>query len=206
MDAISGDGDHRQEHERPGKRDDRELVARLVAGERQALADAFGAYAPLVFAVSCRVLHDQALAEDVTQEVFVFLWQHPDRFNPSLGSLRSWLGMVAHRRAVDRVRAETRRTRTEARAEPATMIATEADDYLTATWLSARVRAALGQLPVEQRQVVMLAYYGDRTYRQVADELALPEGTVKSRIRLALKRLDTLLRAEFNDQDEPAWT
>ena len=142
----------------------------------------------------------------MTQEVFVFLWQHPERFDPSRGSLRSWLGMLAHRRAIDRVRAESRRQKGEARSEPSAPIVNEADDYLTATWLSGRVRLALAKLPVEQRTVVTLAYYGNRSYRQVADELGLPEGTVKSRMRLAHKKLDALLRPEFTDQDEPAWT
>jgi len=188
---------------------DRELAGRLMAGDPDALADAFRSYAGLVFGISRRVLNDSALAEDVTQEVFTFLWQQPERFNPTRGTLRSWLGVLAHRRAIDRVRAESRRAKGESRLDPAVSVASvasEVDDYLTATWLSGRVRDALGRLPAEQREAVMLAYYGNRSYRQVASELDISEATVKSRIRLALKKLDTLLRAEFSDEDEPAWT
>jgi RNA polymerase sigma-70 factor (ECF subfamily) len=186
---------------------DRELAARLSAGDPDALAEAYRRYAGLVFGISQRVLNDRTMAEDVTQEVFVFLWQSPARFDPARGTMRAWLGMLAHRRAIDRVRAESRRTKGETRCDPTTTImVSEVDAYLTTAWLSSRVRDALGRLPAEQRDVVVLAYYGNRTYRQVADDLGLPEGTVKSRVRLALKKLDTILRSEFTDEDEPAWT
>jgi RNA polymerase sigma-70 factor (ECF subfamily) len=177
-----------------------------MTGDPDALADAFRRYAGLVFGISRRVLNDTTLAEDVTQEVFTFLWQQPERFNPTRGTLRSWLGVLAHRRAIDRVRAESRRVKGQSRLDPTDSIVSDVDDYLTASWLSGRVRDALAKLPDEQREAVMLAYYGNRSYRQVAAELDISEGTVKSRIRLALKKLDTLLRAEFTDEDEPAWT
>jgi RNA polymerase sigma-70 factor (ECF subfamily) len=177
-----------------------------MAGDPEALADAFRCYAGLVFGISRRVLNDSALAEDVTQEVFTFLWRQPERFNPTRGTLRAWLGVLAHRRAIDRIRAETGRIKGEARLEPSVSMTSEVDDYLTASWLSGRVRDALGRLPSEQREALILAYYGNRSYQQVALDLAIPEGTAKSRIRLALKKLDTLLRDEFTDEDEPAWT
>jgi RNA polymerase sigma factor (sigma-70 family) len=185
---------------------DREVAGRLMAGDPDALAEVYRRYVGLVAGIARRVVNDRSVAEDVTQEVFTYLWQHPERFNPSRGALRSWLGVLAHRRAIDRVRAESRRNKGEKFCEPSAPIVGEADHYLAATWLAGRVGEALAQLPAEQRQVVVLAYYGDRSYRQVADELDLPEGTVKSRVRLALKKLDTLLRAEFTDQDEPVWT
>ena len=184
---------------------DRELVARLMAGDPEALSEVYRHYAGVVFGVSRRVMHDDTLAEDVTQEVFLSLWQHPERFDGSRGSLRTWLGLLAHHRSVDRVRAESRRARVEAPGErPAT--GDEIDEHLTALWLSDRVRLALAKLPAEQREVVVAAYGGERSYRQVAVDLALPEGTVKSRVRLALVKLDKLLRTEFGDQDTPAWT
>jgi RNA polymerase sigma factor (sigma-70 family) len=186
---------------------ERELAARLMAGDSDALAEAYRQYAGLVFGVCRRVLHDEALAEDVTQEVFVLLWQSPERFDPARGTLRTWLGLLAHRRSIDRVRAESRRSRREMRGETPASVGgeVEVDNYLTAAWLSGRVRAALDKLPAEQRKAVVLAYYGGRSYRQVAAELAIPEGTAKSRLRQALGKLDTLLRAELTDQDTPAW-
>jgi RNA polymerase sigma-70 factor (ECF subfamily) len=185
---------------------DRELAARLAAGQPDALAEAYRRHAGAVFGLCRRVLNDETLAEDVTQEVFVFLWQCPDRFDPSRGTLRSWLGVLAHRRSVDRVRAEVRRSRGETQCETPSLVTSELDEHLTAAWMGARVRDAVDKLPAEQREAVMLAYYGGRSYRQVAAELAIPEGTAKSRLRLALGKLDELLRSDYLSQDSPAWT
>jgi RNA polymerase sigma-70 factor (ECF subfamily) len=186
--------------------EDRELVARLAAGEPAALRDVYDRYVGLVFGLARRVLGDDTMAEDVTQEVFVSLWQRPERYDPTRGSLRSWLGLLAHRRAVDRVRAEVRRARGETKLdpEPSVTASDEVDEELSRAWLAGRIQAALAQLPDEQREAVVLAYYGGRTYRQVAAELAIPEGTAKSRLRLALAKLDDLLQPLIG-QDAPAW-
>ncbi len=186
--------------------DDRELAARLMAGDTTALVEVNRRFAPLVFGMCRRVLNDDGLAEDVAQEVFLYLWQSPDRFDASRGSLRSWLALLAHRRSVDRVRSETRRARAEHRCEPSLPLSGEADDFLTVNWMGAKVRDALDRLPAEQRQAVVLAYYGDRSYRQVAAELDIPEGTAKSRLRLALGKLNELLSADYADQGAQAWT
>jgi RNA polymerase sigma factor (sigma-70 family) len=149
---------------------------------------------------------DERLAEDVTQEVFVFLWQFPTRFDAGRGSLRAWLGLLAHHRSVDRVRAENRHTQREMQTERSELLADNIHSDLTAEWLADRVRCALELLPADQREAVVLAYFGERSYRQVALELGIPEGTVKSRVRLALRRLNTLLSSDFSGQDAPAWT
>ena len=185
---------------------DRVLAARLMAGEPDALAETYRRYVGLVFGVCQRVLRDEKLAEDVTQEVFVFLWQFPNRFDAARGSLRAWLGLLAHHRSVDRVRAENRHTQREMQTERSELLADDMDSDLTAEWLANRVRCALEQLPADQREAVVLAYFGERSYRQVALELGIPEGTVKSRVRLALRRLNTLLSSDFSGQDAPAWT
>jgi RNA polymerase sigma-70 factor (ECF subfamily) len=195
--------------QRCGSAADRHLVARLAAGDPDALAEVYRQFSGLVFGLARRVLKEQSLAEDVTQEVFVFLWQHPERFDPSRGTLRTWLALLAHRRSVDRLRSEVRRSQAEARAEidaATAPVAAEADDVVTAAWLSGRVQEALSKLPAEQRDAVVLAYFGGRTYRQVATELAIPEGTAKSRLRLALGRLDELLRCDYIDEAARAWT
>jgi RNA polymerase sigma-70 factor (ECF subfamily) len=187
--------------------EDRVLAARLAAGDTAALCEIYERYVGLVFGVARRVLGDETMAEDVTQEVFVYVWRQPERFDPTRGSLRAWLGLLAHRRAVDRVRAEVRRTRGETRVdqgEPRTSADSEVDEELARAWLAGRVQTALAQLPAEQREAVVLAYYGGRTYRQVAAELAIPEGTAKSRLRLALAKLDELLQPLIG-QDTPAW-
>jgi RNA polymerase sigma-70 factor (ECF subfamily) len=187
---------------------ERELVARLAAGEEAALAEIYRLHAGLVFGLARRLLGDVTLAEDVTQEVFVYLWQQPERFDPARGTLRSWLGLLAHRRSVDRIRAESRRVASEERqdrTEVPSVTNSEVDDQLSLVWLAVRVQEALDQLPPEQREAVVLAYYGGRTYRQVAAELQIPEGTAKSRLRLALAKLNELLRPILTDKDAPAW-
>jgi RNA polymerase sigma-70 factor (ECF subfamily) len=188
---------------------DRVLAARLTAGDPEALAETYRRYVELVFGVCRRVLRDERLAEDVTQEVFVFLWQHPDRFDASRGSLRAWLGVMAHHRSVDRVRAENRHTQRQLQQDASESVADDiAHDIahdVAAMWVADRVRGALDKLPADQKEAIVLAYYGDRSYRQVALELGIPEGTVKSRVRLALRRLSTLLGSDLTDQDAPAW-
>ena len=180
-----------------------------MAGDQLALRSVYDRYAGLVFGVARKVLGDETLAEDVTQEVFVFVWQHPERFDPSRGTLRSWFGLLSHHRSVERVRAEVRRTRGESRVEvgePLDGVEHLVDDELSGVWVAAKVRDAIDQLPREQRDALVLAYFGGRTYRQVAVELAIPEGTAKSRLRLALAKLEELLRPTLAGQDAPAWT
>ena len=184
---------------------DRELVARVAAGDTAALSEVYRRYSTLVYGLARRVTGDEALAEDVTQEVFVYLWRQPERFDPTRGTLRAWLGVLAHRRSVDTVRRESRRSRLESRCEP-DEFAPDADDVVTMGWIGGRVREAIDKLPAEQREAVVLAYFGGRTYRQVATELDIPEGTAKSRLRLALGKLDELLRPTLSGQDAPAWT
>ena len=188
---------------------DRELAARLAGGDQAALAQIYDCFGALVYGLARRILRDQALAEDVTQEVFLFLWEHPERFDPARGTLRSWLGLLAHRRSVDRVRAEVRVTRSEGRraaAEPPAPVFIDLDEQLSLGWLADQVRAALDQLPSTQRTAVVLAYFGGRTYREVAAELNIPEGTAKSRLRLALNRLGELLRPVLSGEEAPTWT
>jgi RNA polymerase sigma-70 factor (ECF subfamily) len=194
--------------DRVGLAGDAELVALIAAGDQGALAEAYRRHGGLVFGLARRVLRDERFAEDVAQEVFVSLWEHPERFDPSKGSVRSWLGLLAHRRSVDRVRAEDRRIRRDVRSEDTALAAEqhgEIDVELGEAWLAARVRDAVAELPTAQRDAVVLAYYRGRTYRQVAAELSIPEGTAKSRLRLALHKLEERLRPLLSEEEIPAW-
>jgi RNA polymerase sigma factor (sigma-70 family) len=165
---------------------------RLAAGDEAALGEVYDTYSPLVFGLALRVTRSREAAEDVTQEVFAFLWERPLAFDPAKGPLRTWLGTIAHRRAVEVVRREERRrvlTSTWAH-EP---VGPDIEDEVAAAEVNGRVRHAVAGLPISLREAVELAYYRGRTYRQVAAELGLAEGTAKSRIRLALRRIaDTL--------------
>lgn len=166
------------------------LLARLAAGDDDALAEVYDRYAPLVFGIAKRVVANRAVAEDVVQEVFTSLWRNPDRFDPRRGSLRAYLGVQAHRRAVDAVRSDTRR---RAREEQCDLMQPRAEpcssDRMDAVAVAEVVRQAIARLPDGQRQAVELAYWSGRPQREVADVLGVPEGTVKSRMRLAQAKL-----------------
>jgi RNA polymerase sigma-70 factor (ECF subfamily) len=181
------------------------LVARIVAGDDQALGHVYDRYGSLVYGLARRVTNSPAAAEEITQEVFVQFWEHADRFDESKGSLRSYLGAITHRRAVDWVRSEARRRDREIKnAHDASTNAATRDitAEFTAADTAARVRVAVETLPVEQREAVVLAYFGGLTFREVAVELGLPEGTAKSRLRLALDKLSRVLDA----QGVTSWT
>jgi RNA polymerase sigma factor (sigma-70 family) len=172
---------------------DAELRRRLVYGDESALAEAYQAYGALVRRIAVRVTRSAAAAEDVAQEVFAQLWSRPYAFDARRGSLRTWLSLLAHRRAVDWVRGEARH-RKDARADDLALHGIPDASPGPAEAVVDRERAlllhtALAELPQPQRDVVHLAYFAGRTYRQAAAELGIPEGTAKTRLRTALRSL-----------------
>jgi RNA polymerase sigma-70 factor (ECF subfamily) len=180
--------------------DDEVLVARLRAGDDGALGVAFDRHADVVFGIARRVSGDAQLAREVTQEVFAHLWQHPDRVELARGSLRTYLMVIAHHRAVDELRRTARRHRAEARATEASRVEASTEtgivDAAERDWHRGRLGTAIGALPEEQRTALVLAYFDGCSYREVAAVLEIPEGTAKSRLRLALAHLRTALAAD----------
>ncbi|HKC26543.1 MAG TPA: sigma-70 family RNA polymerase sigma factor [Jatrophihabitans sp.] len=180
--------------------DDAVLLARIRAGDQLALGMAYDQHAGLVYGLARRVTRDEHLAQDITQEVFAYLWELPDRVDVARGSLRSYLAVVAHRRAVDEVRRSERRVRTESATATSDLEQGpegEVVDAAARSWGKIRLADVLAQLPEDQRTAVSLAYFDGQTYIQVAKTLGIPEGTAKSRLRLALARLRTLLGDEL---------
>ncbi len=174
---------------------ERSIRDRLVAGDGRALEELYDQFGAFVYGLAARVIGDRAAAEDVTQEVFVTLWERADRFDPDRGRLRTYLGTLAHRRSVDWVRREeAKRRRAEREAGYASAVP-DVDEMAMAIVAAERVRAAVDDLPADQREAIQLAYFGGRTYRQVAEELGIPEGTAKSRLRLGLQRIAHVLEA-----------
>lgn len=178
------------------------LADRLVAGDQAALSEIYDLHAGFVFALALRVIGDKGASEDVTQEVFLTIWTQPDRFDHERGSLRAFLGTLTHRRAVDHIRREEARRKREAKSTGEPMCSPGADDLLTDHAARDRVRAVVAALPEAQREALELAYFHGHTYRQVAAVLGIPEGTAKSRLRLALQRLAEGLNPEVSGQ----WT
>lgn len=180
--------------------DDAGLASRIARGDEQALAVVYTAHAPAVHGLALRVTRDGELAAEVTQAVFVRLWREPGRYDPTRGRLRTWLLTEAHSRAVDLVRSESARHRREdAHGGPSGPRPTDPADDAVRSLEAERVRVALARLPDVERDAIVLAYFGGRSYREVAAELGQPEGTVKSRIRTGLRRLRDLL----HPGDEP---
>ncbi|MFC5745508.1 RNA polymerase sigma factor [Actinomadura rugatobispora] len=175
---------------------DEELRARLAAGDETALAEVYDLFSPLVFGLARRVTADADAAGDVTQEVFVGLWERPLAFDPAKGSLRTWLATLAHRRAVDWVRRESRHRRPPPVTAPDGNGRPGVEEEVLEGELAAGVRRGLQGLPPNLREVLELAYYHGLTYREVAARLGIPEGTAKSRIRSALARLARELESE----------
>jgi RNA polymerase sigma-70 factor (ECF subfamily) len=164
------------------------LVKRLCAGDDSALAEVFDRYGPLVLGLARRVTGNQAAADDVLQEVFTALWCHPERFDSERGSLRAYLGVLAHRRAVDAVRASVRR-RTREECFDVLDLPSSLADPAEATAIAESVRRAIERLPEAQRRAIELAFWQGMTQHEVAHALGIPEGTVKSRLRLAQAKL-----------------
>jgi RNA polymerase sigma-70 factor, ECF subfamily len=167
------------------------LLARVATGDQAAFAQVYDALSPAVFGTCVRVLRDRDHAAEVTQEVMVEVWTTAARFDAARGSARTWALTLAHRRAVDRVRtvqaqrSRDQRVLDEQGERPFDVVAEEVEDSLDRE----RVRRCLEGLTATQHEAVVLAYYGGRTYREVAEQLASPLATVKARIRDGLIRL-----------------
>jgi RNA polymerase sigma-70 factor, ECF subfamily len=173
-----------------------EVRNRLVARDPAALTEIYDQFGSYVFGLAARVIGDRRAAEDVAQDVFLSLWERPEVFEPERGRLRTFVGTLAHRRAIDYVRREEARRRRAARDAAGAVNVPDVDEMAMAIVTAEQVRAELERLPADQRQAIELAYFGGRTYRQVADELGIPEGTAKSRMRLGLRRVADALAAQ----------
>lgn len=173
-----------------------DLLSAVAKGDQQAFATLYDRVGGPVYGLVRRVLRDPAQSEEVTQEVLLEVWRTASRFERGRGTANGWLMTMAHRRAVDRVRSEqASRNRNERAAvldaadEPFDVVVEDVEIRLE----QQQVRQALGVLTDLQREAIELAYYGGYTYREVAELLDAPLGTVKTRLRDGLIRLrDTI--------------
>ncbi len=176
---------------------DANLVVAIARCREPALAEAYRRHGGAVYSLAKRVSGSSDLAEDVTQEVFIKLWESPERFDSARGTLRSFLLSGAHSRAVDLIRSQSARSARE--RKQAAEIDVSAYDIERHAWdlhLGEQVKKAVGTLPEAERRAIELAYFEGRTYKEVAQLLEQPEGTVKSRIRSGLGRLRGALSKE----------
>ena len=176
---------------------DGELVAAIAQQDQRALAEAFRRHSPSVAGLARRVLGDEALAQDVVQDIFVRLWEEPGRFDSSRGSLRTLLLTQAHGRSVDIIRTrEARKKREDRMAKEPAAPQPEVDAEFLAIAQAEAVREAMISLSEGERRILQLTYFEGHTYRGAAAILGLPEGTVKGRIRAALRTLHEILVAQ----------
>ncbi|MEU6120848.1 sigma-70 family RNA polymerase sigma factor [Streptomyces sp. NPDC047123] len=168
-----------------------ELVGRVARGDQEAFSGVYDAVAGPVLGVVRGVLRDHAQSEEVAQEVLVEVWRTAPRYRPDRGSVMNWVLTLAHRRAVDRVRSVEASHAREHRAAllSQTPEFDEVSEQVETRLEREQVRRCLRNLTEVQRQSVTLAYYRGLTYRQVAELLSLPLGTVKTRLRDGLIRL-----------------
>ncbi|RNL65223.1 sigma-70 family RNA polymerase sigma factor [Nocardioides marmoriginsengisoli] len=168
-----------------------DYLRRSARGDEEAFAALYDATSARVHGLVLRVVRDPAQSEEVTQEVFLQVWRTAARFDETKGSALAWLMTLAHRRAVDRVRAAEAVTRQDtsyhqtSRTVPHDSTAEAAEASMEAR----RVRSALSELTTVQREALELAYFGGYTHTEVATMLDLPVGTAKTRIRDGLIRL-----------------
>jgi RNA polymerase sigma-70 factor (ECF subfamily) len=181
--------------------DDEVLIGWIAQGRAEALSELYGRYGRLVFSLALSSVGDQATAEEITQDVFLRVWQRAGQYRADRGKVSTWLSGMTRHRAIDQLRRRSSRperhsmawAETSAEAEPFT---SDVEEIVALTIERKRVRAAVAQLPENQRQVLALAYFQGLSQSQIAEVLDLPLGTVKTRVRLAMQKLRRILQGE----------
>jgi len=180
---------------------DLELHRRLSGGDRSAFDELYRRFGGSAYGVALRVTAQELIAQEVVQEAFLAIWRAPEAFDPARGAFRSFFLSLVHHRAVDAVRREERLRRRTERASNLEPVVGEdpAEDVVHDAYLGVRrkqVREALATLPMEQRQVLDMAYFGGKTQAVIAEELEIPIGTVKTRTFAAMRKLRAALARE----------
>jgi RNA polymerase sigma-70 factor (ECF subfamily) len=185
---------------------DAELMASLVEKNAEALTVLYDRHAAAVFGMARTILHDRRLAEEVGQDVFLLIWQHPSLFEPSRGAFGGWLLRVTRNRSIDLLRKKREQlfadgpTGDDGQAlDPASWLVDpdpDPGDQASAAMTRIEVGRALGNLTDDQRQLLELAYFGGLTQREISERLGRPLGTVKTQMRTAMQKLAALLANE----------
>lgn len=188
-------GDGGADDDRVTGPDDR-MLELLSRGEPEGVEMLYDRYGRLAYTLAFRVLSDSGAAEDVVQDAFLSIWRRASTYRSDRGSLRTWVCSIVHHRALDRLRGRAGRARQDVALEHAPVEASSISD----TWERVaeelerdQIRTALGELSVEQRETIELAYYGGYSQTEISELMKVPLGTVKGRTRLALRKLRGVL-------------
>jgi RNA polymerase sigma-70 factor, ECF subfamily len=172
---------------------DGDLVQRIVRGDDEALIALYQRHGRAVFSLSYYIIRDRALAEEITQDVFVAVWQKASQYNVARGRLDAWLLQIARNLAIDYLRYERRRNPNALALDDVEPQA-DASNGPVGEFQKRELAGLLNRLPPEQRQVIELSYFLGYTHSEIAARLKLPVGTIKSRILLGLRKLKEMLK------------
>jgi RNA polymerase sigma-70 factor (ECF subfamily) len=187
--------------------DDDALVRLVVEQDVRALEALYGRYSRPVFSLALKILGDREVVEEVVQEVFLRLWTRASGFDPQRGKLLSWLLTITHHRAIDELRRRRGQPEVEGLQEQLAAVeeprADPSESYAHVEERDA-VQQALARLPEAQRKPIELAYYGGLTQVEIALALNEPLGTIKTRMRLGMQKLRSLLGSQAGDAERLA--
>lgn len=175
---------------------DDQLIVALRQGEEWAMSALYDRYARLVFSLALRILNDRSAAEEAMQEVFVKVWRRCKEYDAQRGKFSSWLSGITHNHAIDELR--RRRVRPSASEDEDAMAEVAADtpaplDMALQSLERRRIIEALQAIPAEQRAPIEMAYFEGYTQQEISDRLHQPLGTIKTRMRLGMQKLKSLL-------------
>ncbi len=178
--------------------DDDHLIALIVEEQQEALSLLYDRYSRLVFSLAYRTIGDSALAEEITQEVFLRVWEKAHTYRPEQAKVVTWIASITRYRAIDLLRKRKIRPEgnqadwDESQAQEASG-STDVEQMVELRQRQLKVRAALAELPVDQRRALALAYFYGYSHSQIAEHLQEPLGTIKTRIRSGMQKLRVLL-------------
>ncbi|MFB6836736.1 sigma-70 family RNA polymerase sigma factor [Streptomyces sp. NPDC056361] len=180
---------------------DRKMQQRLARGEAAALGELYDRFAALVHSLAHRVLDDDAAADQITREVFGYIWENPDAYDPKQGSMRSWVARLTQRQAVHRLR----QAETTAYAETGLGSAEELEQKVRRANVAARADYIVTSMPAPLRAALELAYFQRRDYRQTAADLGVTDDEARRRLRLGLQLLSNANTRPLGGSSPPGY-
>lgn len=189
--------------------DDAAALVRLAEGDERALLSLYRHYGAYVYGLALRILRDSSEAEEITQDVFSKIWTNASTYRPERGSVLTWIMRIARNRAIDALRsrnaslAHLRRGLESPDGFESWSVQRDPVGEISMEWERRRVREAVASLPKEQREALSLAFFSGKTHIEIARVLGEPVGTIKTRIRLAMKKLRAILTEDLPSSDDP---